>query len=159
MKNKILYWYVKYYIDLDPGGLNLSPCCRSASLRIRINLSDLDPFLSDSGSGSYANEHDNNINWKEKFKNVCLLFGPGGRDKENQVEMYKKYCLLRYITSLKQWRSRSGLNNQTRIRIKMVWTRNTVKITRSKRIRIRITERGRVEWSDSKNIEECKLDG
>ncbi len=74
-----------------------------AKKRISPNKNGLeDPFpgVLGSGSVSYSNEH-NTINWKGKFNKVFWLGPVGPTDKENQVQMYKKYC-FRYIISLKR---------------------------------------------------------
>jgi hypothetical protein len=78
-------------------------CCESGSVQIRIIFQDLDPFLdvlgSGSGSVSYFNEY-NKIYWKENSTKHAFWLGPGGpTDKENQVNMSRKYC-FRNISSL-----------------------------------------------------------
>jgi hypothetical protein len=75
------------------------------------SVADPDPFLNVPRSGSVPecsririrkllNEH-NKINWKGKLTKYAFLLGPPGHtDKENQFNMYKKYCFS-YITYLR----------------------------------------------------------
>ncbi len=47
-----------------------------------------------SGSISYSNEHNKILTGRENLTNYAFWFGlDGPTDKENQVKMYKKYCL------------------------------------------------------------------
>ncbi len=78
--------------------------------RVDSSVADADLYhFSGSGSISCSSEL-NKINWKGKLTKNTFWLGPvGPTDKENQVNLYKKYR-FRYITSLKRQGSGSVSN-------------------------------------------------
>jgi hypothetical protein len=76
---------------------------------------------------------------RENLTNCTFWLGPvGPTDKENQVKMYKKYC-IRYITHLKRQASGSVSNSRIRICIKF---KSRIRICINVKIRIRSKRSG-----------------
>jgi hypothetical protein len=116
-------------------------CCGTGSIRIRIIFQDPDllPGCLGSRSVSYSNSTTKLTGRENLTKNTFCVGPVGPNEKENQVKMYKKYC-LRYITSgsMSNSQIRIKLKSRVRIRIKV---KSRIRIC-IKRVWIRITAGG-----------------